>query len=95
MLSVVSRNATGKNEVNTAKRLSKVLILSRLYENIGVVYVALYLSLKIKVDSNIINTIGYATSSLAFTIRLLVVLHSLDAPLILSKITTDILDTIG
>lgn len=56
---------------------------------------SLYLCLGIKVDSHLINLIGYATSSLAFSIRLLEALHSLEAPLTLSKTTSDILKTIG
>ena len=60
LLSTVSRNASGKNEIHTAKRLSKVVILSRLFENIGIVYASLYLCLRIKVTSHLINVIAYA-----------------------------------
>jgi hypothetical protein len=77
------------------KRLKKGLILSKLYENLSVVYVSLLISLHSNPDANLVNFLGYCCSNAVFLLKFVLLCHSIAHPLIFSIKTTEILTVIS
>jgi hypothetical protein len=58
--------------------------LSRLLENMAVVYVGLGICLEREPEAHLVNFVGYCCSNVTFVIRLIYLLHSIDEDLRLS-----------
>lgn len=83
-----------KGEIAFLKRLKRNVILSRLLENLSIVYTNVEICLKIQPDSNLVNFIGYCCSNVIFVLRLIQLVHTFQAPLKFSAATEDILSVI-
>ena len=77
------------------KRIRKTVTLSRLLENLSIVYVSLDICNRRKPDSNTVNFVGYCCSNVIFLLRLLELTHHIYDSLQYSPVTNGILSVIA
>ncbi len=59
------------------KRIRKAIIQAKLYENLSILYVSLKICLKEKIDSNLVNFVGYCCSNVIFVLKFIDLSHQL------------------
>jgi hypothetical protein len=95
ILAYLTREGAQRNEFNFVKRLKRAIVLSRLLENMALVYVGLAMCMHRAAESNLVNFVGYCCSNITFLIRLIYLLHSMPEEYQLSAPISHIMSVIS
>ena len=63
------------------KRIKRAIVLSRLFENMAIIYVGLTICQHREAESHLVNFVGYCCSNITFLIRFIHLLHAIDEDL--------------
>jgi hypothetical protein len=95
MAALEKENYRSKQEAAFIRRLTRAVVLSRLFETAAIAVAALELSQQRPADSYLVNWVGYASSNVVFLLRLMQLTHAITTGLQFGERTTGILTTIS
>lgn len=95
MAALEKENYRSRQEAAFIRRLTRAVVLSRLYETAALAVAALELGQQRPADSFLVNWVGYASSNVVFLLRLMQLTHAVGGGLEFGEKTAGILTTIS